>query len=212
MGRFFLYEIFTCVLTPMSGGAGYFLRKVFYPKLFKKVGKGLIIGKNVALRHPHKIHLGDNVTIDDNCVLDGRGADKLGIVLGDNVIINRNCMLLAKAGPIKIGRRSSLGSNSVVVSMENVDIGESVLTGGGCYVSAGSYHFDKSDEAIMDQGAYSKGPIIIEDNTWFGTGVVVLDGVRIGQGAVLGAAAVAVKDIPSKSVAIGIPAKVVKKI
>ena len=67
--RFLLYEILTFFLGPMPGGLGFYLRKKFYPTLFKKVGKGLIIGRNVVIRHPHKVELGDNVTIDDGCVL-----------------------------------------------------------------------------------------------------------------------------------------------
>lgn len=207
-GRFFLYEVLTCLLGSLPGGAGYFLRKLFYPRLFGRVGRGLIIGRNVVIRHPHKIELGDSVTIDDNCVLDGRGGADFGIILDDNVIINRNCMLLAKSGSIRIGKRSSFGSNSMIVSMDGVEIGEAVLTGGGCYISAGAYHFEDVNMAVMDQGVYSKGPISIEDHVWFGTGVVVLDGVTIGRGAVLGACALVNKDIPKHAVAFGVPAKV----
>ena len=62
----------------------------------------------------------------------------------------------------------------------------------------------------MDQGVYTKGPISIGDNSWLGTGVIVLDGVTIGNAAVIGAAAVVNKDIPPNAIAFGIPAKVKK--
>lgn len=208
--RFTLYEIFTSLLGPMPGGLGFFLRKQFYPILFRKVGKGLIIGRNVVIRHPANIELGDNVTIDDNCVIDGRGAGAAGIVLENNVIIGRNCMLLAKSGPIRLGKRTSIGSNSMVISMAGVEIGETVLTGGCCNISAGAYHFESVDLAVMDQGAYSKGPIRIGSKAWLGSGVIVLDGVSIGSGSVIGAGAVVNKDIPDKKVAIGVPAKIIK--
>ncbi|MEW6570092.1 MAG: DapH/DapD/GlmU-related protein [Nitrospirota bacterium] len=184
------------------------MRKKFYPKLFKKVGQGMIIGRNVVIRHPHKIEVGDNVTIDDCCVIDGHGAGTSGVILEDNVIINRNCMILAKAGPIRLGKRTSIGSNSVIVSMDGVELGEAVLTGGGCSISAGSYHFDDVDAAVMDQGVYSKGPIRIGAKSWLGTGVIVLDGITIGEGAVIGAGALVTKDIPMNAVAFGVPAKV----
>jgi acetyltransferase-like isoleucine patch superfamily enzyme len=208
--RFTIYEIFTSLFGPMPGGLGFFFRKQFYPMLFKKVGKGLIIGRNVVIRHPALIKLGDNVTIDDNCVIDGRGAGTAGIVLENNVIINRNCMLLAKSGPIKIGKRTSIGSNSMIVSMDGVEIGETVLTGAICNISAGAYHFENVDMAVMDQGAYSKGPIRIGSKTWLGTGVIVLDGVSIGSGSVVGAGAVVNKDIPDRKIAIGVPAKIIR--
>lgn len=208
---FLFYEIATSVLGPMPGGLGFFLRKKFYPKLFKKVGRGIIIGRNVVIRHPNKISIGEFVTIDDNCVIDGRGSGDKGLTIEDQVILNRNCMILAKTGYIRLGKRTSLGSNSVIVSMSGVDIGEAVLTAGNCYISAGLYKFDDLDIPVMDQTAYSKGPIIIGEHSWFGTSVTILDGVKIGKGVVVGASAVVNKDIEDYSIAIGIPAKVVRK-
>lgn len=208
--RFILYEALTCLLGPVPGGLGLFLRKTFYPRLFKKVGRGLIVGRNVVIRHPDKIVLGDNVTIDDNCLIDARGAGSEGLVIEDEVIINRNCMIQAKNGPVRFGRRTSLGSNSVVVSLGGIDIGDAVLTAGGCYVSAGAYQFDDPDMPVMDQPAYTKGPIRIGSKSWLGTCAVVLDGVSIGAGSVIGAGAVVTKDLPDHSIAVGVPARVVK--
>jgi len=207
-GYFVLYELITSLLGPMPGALGFLLRRWFYPRLLKSCGRGLILGRNVVLRHPRNVVLGDNVTIDDYCVIDGRGAGREGIVFGDNVIINRNCMILAKAGPIVVGNRTSLGSNSSIVSMDRVELGEAVLTAGGCCLSAGSYRFDDVQTAIMDQPVYAKGPIVIGAKSWLGTGVIVLDGVTVGEGAVIGAASLVNKAIPDGGIAFGIPAKV----
>lgn len=208
-GTFWVYELLTSLLGPLPGGLGFYLRKLFYPRLFKFFGRGVIIGRNVVLRHPRRMRLGNHVTVDDNCVLDARGAGQGGLVLEDDVLINRNCMLLAKTGPIHFGRRTSLGSNSVVVSMDGVELGEAVLTAGGCYLSAGAYRFESS-AAVMDQEAYTKGPIHIGDKAWLGTRVTVLDGVRIGSGAVIGACALVNRDIPEQAIAVGVPARVVR--
>jgi acetyltransferase-like isoleucine patch superfamily enzyme len=51
---------------------------------------------------------------------------------------------------------------------------------------------------------------VIEDDCWLGDGVKVLDGVTIGRGSVIGAGAVVTKDIPPFSVAVGVPARVIK--
>ncbi|MFZ0488092.1 MAG: acyltransferase, partial [Arenicellales bacterium] len=209
-GYFVLYEVLTMLLAPMPGGLGFFLRKKFYRLLFKKVGKGLIIGRNVSLRHPGNIVLGDNVTIDENCLIDARGAGDAGVELEDSVILNRGCMILAKNGPVRIARRTTVGSNSAIVSLSGVDIGEAVLLAGNCYLSAGSYNVDKGPSIIMDAGAYSTGPIRIGAGAWLGTGVIVLDGVSIGAGSVVGAAALVNKDVPDNGIAVGIPAKVVR--
>jgi len=209
--KFLYYEIVTFLFGSMPGALGFFLRKKFYPRLFKLAGRGLIIGRNVTIRHPQNIILGDFVTIDDNSIIDGRGAGEKGIILEDNVLINRNCMILAKAGPIRFGKRTSFGANSVIVSMSGVDVGEAVLTAGNCYISAGLYKFDDLKTPVMDQIVYSKGPIIIGKNSWFGTGVIILDGVNIGEGVVVGAASMVNKDLPAFTIAIGSPAKVFKE-
>ncbi len=207
--KFLLHEFLSTFVAPIPGGLGYVLRKKTYPLLLKRVGAGLIIGRNVVIRHPSNILLGDNVTIDDNCVIDGRGAGESGVVLEDDVIINRNCLVLAKGGPIEIGKRTTLGSNSVVVSTTGVRIGEAVMTAGNCCLSAGAYRIDGIG-AVMDNEFYSKGPITIDEGTWLGTGVIVLDGVHIGSGAVVGAGAVVKNDVPEHGVAVGVPARVVR--
>ena len=180
--------------------------------MFKSIGRNFIIGRNVVIRHAHRVMIGNNVTIDDNCVIDGRGAGEEGIVIGDDVIINRNCYVQAKNGFIKLSNRVSIGCNSVIVSMDGLELGEAVLTAGGCYLSAGSYTYEKKDVPIMDQTAYSNGPISIGAGTWLGTRVTVLDGVKIGKNSIIGAGAVVTKDVPDHAVAAGIPAKVLKRL
>lgn len=208
--HFAFYEFITSLFGPLPGGLGFLLRKKFYRRLFRSCGRGLILGRNVVIRHGKRIELRDGVTIDDNSLIDGRGAGVGGVVLEEGVIINRNCMIQAKSGPIHFGPRTSIGCNSVIVSTAGVELGEAVLCAGGCYISAGAYHMDDKDAAIMDQGAYSKGPIRIGDRVWIGTGAIILDGVTIGAGAVIGAGSVVTKDIPENAIVAGVPAKVIR--
>jgi len=95
--KFVCYELLTMLVMPMPGGLGFLLRKKLYRYFLGRIGSGAIIGRNVTIRHPNKVFLGDNVTIDDGCIVDGRGSDD-GVVLDDGVMINRNCMVLAKNG------------------------------------------------------------------------------------------------------------------
>ncbi len=209
-GYFLRYELLTFLFGSVSGGLGFLLRKKLYPSLFKSTGSGLIIGRNAVIRHPANIVLGNNVTVDDNSLIDARGAGAEGITIEDNVIVNRNCMIQAKAGPIRLGKRTTIGSNSVIVSMAGVEFGEAVLVAGNCYFTAGAYHVDDTDSAVMDQGAYSKGPIILGDNSWIGTGAIIMDGVKIGKGAIVGAGAVVTKDVPDYAIVAGVPAKILR--
>jgi acetyltransferase-like isoleucine patch superfamily enzyme len=120
-------------------------------------------------------------------------------------------MILAKNGPIRMGKRTSIGSNSMIVSLDGIEVGEAVLTAGFCHITAGSYRFEDLKAPIMDQGAYTKGPIRIGAKTWIGTAATILDGVTIGVGAVIGAGSVVTRDVPDNSVAIGFRARVIRK-
>ena len=203
--KFILYEFVTLFISPIPGAIGFYLRRKLYPLLFKHSGRGLIIGRSVVIRYPHKLAIGDNVTIDDYAVINGRGSGENGLVLEDNVIVNRNCVLNAKSGPIKIGKRTRIGSNSFILSIDGVNIGEDVMTGAGCYINGGYYNYENTNVVLTDQSVMSQGPIEIGNGAWLGTGVIVLDGVNIGEGAVVGAGAVVMKNVSDYTIATGRP-------
>jgi acetyltransferase-like isoleucine patch superfamily enzyme len=205
-----LYEFLISVVGPLPGGAGFLLRRKLYRALFGRLGVGLLLGRSVSIRHPQGISLGDHVTIDDYCLIDARGAGREGVHLGDEVIVNRNCALKAKRGQIRIGARTSVGSNSVIVSTAGVEVGEAVLMAGNCYISAGAYRTDDLSRPVMDQKVYSRGPIRIGDGVWIGTGAIILDSITVGQGAVIGAGAVVNRDVPEGAIVAGVPAKVLR--
>ena len=207
---FIAYELLNLFIVPLPGALGFYLRRKLYRFFMRKLGKGTIIGRNVTIRHPRKIVLGDNVTIDDNTLIDARGSGEKCLIFEDNVIINRNCIILAKFGHIHLGKNSSVGSNSVIVSTDGVSIGSSVLIAGGCYISAGSYHIDNISIPIVEQGSYTKGPVLVDDDVWLGTGAIILDGISIGKGAVVGAGAVVTKNVVEKNIVTGVPAKVLR--
>ena len=70
--------------------------------------------------------------------------------------------------------------------------------------------FSDPEMLIHEQGMIGLG-IKIEDDVWIGAGAIILDGVTIGRGSVIGAGAVVTKNIPPYSVAVGVPARVIKK-
>jgi acetyltransferase-like isoleucine patch superfamily enzyme len=209
--RLIQYELALMFLGDLAGALGYLLRKQFYRPLFRKMGSGVILGKGITLRHPGKISLGDQVAIDDYVLLDASGVEGTYVHLGDQVIISRNCVIQGKSGPLTIGARTDIGCNTIITSpAAGIQIGQAVLIAGNCYIGGSRYIADQLDVPMMDQGIYSKGPVIIEDGCWLGAGVTVLDGVRIGKGSIVGAGAVVTKDLPDYAVATGIPARVVQ--
>ena len=81
------FEFVILFFSLIPGALGLICRKLLYRPLFKQVGKSVIFGRNLTLRHPHKIMIGDNVIIDDECLLDAKGESNSGISIGDYVSI-----------------------------------------------------------------------------------------------------------------------------
>ncbi len=209
LSMFIFNELVQMFLGPMPGALGVFLRRLVYPKLFRKCGKGIIIGRNCIFRYPSKISLGRGVIIDDDCLIDARGANDRGIVFEDNVIINQRTTIKSKAGDIIFKKLARVGANSWLVSLDGIEIGEGSAVAPCCYISAGKYDLAVLDKPIMEQDAFCGGPIIIEDNVWVATRVTILDGVKIGRDSIVSAGAVISQEMPPKSIVSGNPAKVI---
>ncbi|MCP2518933.1 acyltransferase [Candidatus Aminicenantes bacterium AC-708-M15] len=209
---FIKYELIILLFSWIPGALGFLLRKLFYPFLFKKVGKGVVFGRNITIRHPHKISIGDNSFIDDNVVLDAKGEKNEGIVIGRNVYIGRNAILSCKEGSIYINDYCNISSNCSLLSETEISLGKYCFLAGHCYLVAGGNHsFDDLSKPIMFQPSISKGGIKIEEDVWLGASVTVLDGVKIGKGSVVGAGAVVINPLPEYSISVGVPAKPIRK-
>lgn len=190
------FELAAVFLSSLPGALGFALRKWTYPSLFRKVGSDVLWGKNISLLHPRKITIGSRVAIDDGCVLDARGAGEKGIEIGNDVIIARATIIQGKASWLKIEDRCVVGSQCQLTAIGGIHIGKAVQIGGQCYIGGGRHGTDHRDVPMADQGIYSEGPVVIEDDVWLGAGVIVLDGVRIAKGSVIGAGTVVREDVP----------------
>ena len=211
LGPLLRYELGCWLLAPMPGALGYLLRSKFYRRLLGSSGGGLVVGRNICLRHPGRIRLGSGVIVDDNCVLDAKGDSDEGIAIGDGVILGRNTILSCKGGSIEIGDNSNISSNCMLVSESRLSVGKNVLIAGMTYIVAGGNHgIERTDIPIIRQPCTSKGGVRIEDNCWLGASVAVLDGVTIGRDSVIGAGAVVTENVPEFAIAVGVPARVVK--
>lgn len=207
------YELITLLASWVPGALGLVLRKILYPFIIGSVGRNVIFGQGVAIRHGLKIHIGDNVIIDDRAVLDAKGGSNEGLNIGANTIISRNVVLSCKNGDIAIGASCTVGISTLVHAMEgsNVSIGDNVLIGAFCYfIGSGPYGSDDLDKPFKEQGMFPQGGISVGNNVWFGSHVQILDGVEIGHSSIVGASTVVNKNVSDFDVVAGVPMKVLK--
>jgi len=201
-------ECITFLFGYIPGISGYFFRKLFYPRLFKRVGKGTHFGRSITLQHSSKISIGMNCVIDEYCKLSAQGDDDSEIILGNEVLLGRGSFIGTRDGKVSVGDFSNIGSGCRLGTTTQISLGKYVLLAANCYIGGAQHTFDRTDIPIMRQGYESRGGVTIEDDVWLGTDVKVLDGVTIGTGSVIGAGSVVTHDIPPFSLAMGIPARV----
>lgn len=206
LGALFRYELTTGALTGFPGALGLWLRRKLYPGLFAACGRGLIVGRNVTIRGAGRIRLGSNVALDDNTVLDARGAQG-EIEIGDGVLVSRNTIIRARNGRIVLGAGSDVGANCLLATDSRLEIGRDVLIAAFVYITAGGHHrYDDPSVPIIRQGFISKGGVTIGDDVWIGSHTTVLDGASIGTGCVVGAHSLVNKPLGDRSIAWGVPA------
>lgn len=147
------------------------------------------IGRNVHIVNGKKIRLGNNVSIRPDCDIFAGGCIKIG----------DNC---------DIGTRNRLGGD--------IDIEEAVLFGPDNYICSNDHCYTDINIPIMYQGAYmpnknKHSELRIGSGSWIGTHVAIVGDVHIGKHCIIGANSVVLYDIPDYCVAVGNPAKVIKK-
>lgn len=186
----------------------------YAPPLYERVPlAGLsprgFISARATLHHPG-LSCGRNVLIDDRVLI---FQDQAGgpVKLGDGVHLWRDTIIqTGLGGAVSIGEHTHIQPRCQFSAYKaSIQIGARVEIAPYCAF----YPYDhgtKPGIPIGRQPVQSKGPIIVGDEAWLGVGVIVLAGVRIGQGAVIGAGAVVTHDIPDGAIASGVPARVVR--
>jgi acetyltransferase-like isoleucine patch superfamily enzyme len=202
------YELVVMLSQSVPGALGLALRKSLYPLLLGACGRNVFFGQNVVLRHPHKIRIGNNVAIDDNCLLDAKGESNAGIRIGSGAFVGRNTILSCKNGDIEVGEGANIGFNCEIFSASRVRIGTKALLAAYCYLIGGDHDFSDASRPVVHQARVSSG-ITVGDGAWLGAGAKVLDGVQIGVNAVIGAGAVVRESVPDRATAVGVPARIV---
>lgn len=162
-----------------------------------KLGKRVFIGDRVIIYQVQgngdqsvqggSVELGDKVALYGDIYIETSHRGK--VIIGERTHIQPRCTFNGVVGAIRIGSQVEIASGCAFYPFN---------------------HGMEVDSPIMGQMCYSNGDIVIADEAWLGYGVVVLDNVKIGKGAVIGAGSVVTRNIPDYAIAVGAPAKVIK--
>jgi acetyltransferase-like isoleucine patch superfamily enzyme len=211
--RYALGECLQALFGWIPSVLGIGLRALAYKAILHSEGLAAI-EDHVRLCRPEDIWLGQRAYIDHGAYLHGGEG---GLRVGAGSWIMNGCRLhvfnfrgLPHAG-IHIGARTFVGEGSIMRGQGGIVVGDNVLFGPATRILAVNHVFVDPDVPIMDQGITAQG-IRIEDNCWIGAGATVLDGVTIGRGSCVGAGAVVTKTIPPYSLAVGVPARVIRNL
>ncbi len=110
---------------------------------------------------------------------------------------------------LEIGQRSLVNFGTSLVAFQQVTVGERCLIGPHCMIMDNSYHELDPDRRLE---VPASRPVTIEDNVWLGARVIVMPGVTIGRDSAIGAGSVVTGDIPPRTLAAGVPAKVIRQL
>lgn len=154
-----------------------------------KVDGWVYIGKQTRIVNPKRVFLSDKDQIAAYCLICPHGNAK--ITMGENVTI---------------------GMFSRVACINEIIIGKNTLTGPNVFISDYNHEYRDINTPICFQGNTTKeSRVIIGEDSWIGTNVVICGNVTIGKHVVIGAGSLVNKDIPDYCVAVGNPARVIKK-
>ena len=135
------------------------------------------------------------------------------MVIGERVRLSGSRAPLEVAtgdrGSLEIGSGTFINFGTSLVATERISVGSNCQIGPFCMVMDNSYH---RIEPERRNEVPPSGPVIIGDNVWLGARTIVLPGVSIGDHSVIGAGSVVTHDIPARTLAAGVPARVLKDI
>jgi acetyltransferase-like isoleucine patch superfamily enzyme len=169
---------------------------VFSPMLrarCDRAGKGLSVTSAPYIRGQVRIRIGDDCTFSGLNLKSGRFNDAPQITFGDHCYVAFGVLFHVN---------------------ERITIGNHVLIAGGADIQDTDGHPADPERRMRGETTLGKdeiAPVVIEDYAWIGRGAHVLKGVRIGRGAVVAAGSSVVSDVPEGAVAMGVPARVLKR-
>ena len=161
--------------------------------LFGSYGKGVYIEPGVVINRPRYIHIGDRSYIKQHTNINIHPADKK-----------------SKDGILFLGKHVAISQGCVISAFKRIVIEDEVGIAPYCCILDNTRKPTDMTRPIQEQDVEA-GPVHIGEGTWLGYSVVVLPNVTIGKYCMVGALSVVNKDIPSYCLAVGSPARIVKR-
>tara|TARA_Y100001970_G_C13896652_1_gene681465 strand:+ start:93 stop:674 length:582 start_codon:yes stop_codon:yes gene_type:complete len=174
-------------LSNIPGKTGIFFRNFYYQNFFKGTFKNCRIQRGFIAECTKNIYFGNDIFIGFNCKLFASNDSK--IVIGDKFSCNANVMI------------NSRGDGEII-------IGDNVLIGPNSVLRSSNHNFMDIKSPICEQGM-TTGKIIIENDVWIGSNVVILPDILVGEGSIIAAGAVVTNNVESFSIVGGVPAKLI---
>ena len=157
--------------------------------------RSLIMWKPTTIFNEQYISIGEDTLIGE------------GVALSAGMVPGQECI---SSPVVTIGDRCLIGRGSGIVGHFSIIIGNDVWTGHHVYITDQNHGYEDITKPISQQTQPERA-VVIGDGSWLGYGAVVLPGVTIGTHCVIGANSVVTSDIPDFSVAVGVPARVIRR-
>lgn len=196
-----IYNFFSIILPTWYNSV---VSGIKYDPTNRIIGRPVIIQQGWLLKFYNKKQSGDLIIGQHFTCNNKLASNSIGLI--QPCIFN----ILTCGSKILIGNNVGI-SGTTINATSSIIIGNNVLIGSGCIITdtdSHPLHYDNRNAGCNE--LTQKAPIVIEDNCFIGARSIILKGVTIGEGSVVGAGSVVVKDVPSHCVVCGNPAKVVK--
>lgn len=187
------------------------IKLLIYARLLNYVGNRVSIHPTVTINWPEHIYISDDCHLYRGVYLNARTSQKIGIWLGKGVKIHEYSYIDPYGGYIHLDDFVGIGQHCVIAGHGGLDVGKYTMIAGLTYVVPANHLTARKDVPYVHQGETREG-IKIGNNVWIGAGCVITDGVTIGDNTVVGAGSIVTKDIPANVIAVGVPAKPVRRL
>ena len=184
---------------------------------FRKLRLGLQYDCLVSLRaevyYPERIELASGVQIHPRAILNyrsGSGQRTPNLIIGAGTKIMPDAKLIPQQGLIRIGRNCTVQYGCLLYGVGGLEIGDDCRIAAYTVITPMNHVYRDPHTPIRLQGETVLGVRIGRD-VWIGSGVKILDGVQIGDGCVIGAGSVVTRSLPPYSIAVGVPARVMRR-